>query len=253
MNEKVIIDGCDVSGCKYRVCHYIEDEDVEINDCWCLTYTPCNYEKKDCYYKQLQQAKEENEELKKENEEINSRMSDVIYRATGGRLCYSTYTLDAIEHAFQDQLEILSDRKAEDYKFELEKLHKKYEELHIKYAGCKTANTAIQEENEGLKSTIDFYVQKIETLEVENERLKVQIERKRETCTCQQCYDEGISDATTIARADINKLHKALEEIRDYLQQFKKKKSNFYTLNYVITDIANNIEKVINEVLKEGK
>ena len=103
---------------------------------------------------EIEKLKAENEELKKENEEINSRMSDVIYRATGGRLCYSTYTLDAIEHAFQDQLEILSDRKTEELEKEYEELEKEYEELHIKYAGCKTANTAIQEENERLRKAL---------------------------------------------------------------------------------------------------
>ena len=66
MSEEIIIDGVDVAGCKYRVCHYVEDEDVEMNNCCCLTYTPCNYEKKDCYYKQLKRLQAENERLKKE-------------------------------------------------------------------------------------------------------------------------------------------------------------------------------------------
>ena len=91
----------------------------------------------------------ENEELKKENEELNRRMSDVIYRATGGRLCYSTYTLDAIEHAFQDQLEILSDRKTEELEQENEELKEAADSLlKIQYAlaySCTKYEQALEE------------------------------------------------------------------------------------------------------------
>lgn len=64
---------------------------------------------------------QECEELKTENEELNDRMAEVTFRATGGRLSYSNYTLDAIEKAFNDQLEILSDQKVEEETKELEK------------------------------------------------------------------------------------------------------------------------------------
>ena len=65
MSDKpIIIDGVDVAGCKNFISVYTEDEDVEINNCCTLTYTPCQFEKKDCYFKQLQRLKAENEELK---------------------------------------------------------------------------------------------------------------------------------------------------------------------------------------------
>ena len=51
----------------------------------------------------------------KEFDELCERMATVTYRATGGRLSYSNYTLDAIEQAFNDQLDILSDKKLEPY------------------------------------------------------------------------------------------------------------------------------------------
>lgn len=86
-------------------------------------------------YKQLTSKIQEYEELKIENEELNNRMAEVTYRATGGRLSYSNYTLDAIEQAFNDQLEILSDQKVEEETKELkeenEKLKKKFQALHL--------------------------------------------------------------------------------------------------------------------------
>jgi hypothetical protein len=81
----------------------------------------CEYHK-DCYYRQLKRLEQENERLKEENEELCDRMAKVTYRATGGRLSYSNYTLDAIEQAFYDQLEILSDQKSEIYKQALQEI-----------------------------------------------------------------------------------------------------------------------------------
>lgn len=72
--------------------------------------------------KQIEELKAENEQLKAENEELCERMAAVTYRATGGRLSYSNYTLDAIEEAFYDQLDILSDKKIEPYKQTLQEI-----------------------------------------------------------------------------------------------------------------------------------
>jgi cell division protein FtsB len=76
----------------------------------------------------IDQLKKENEELKAENEEVNDRMADVIYRATGGRLSYSNYTLDTIEQAFNDQLDILSERKVEEEINEIKSKYYRYEQ-----------------------------------------------------------------------------------------------------------------------------
>lgn len=159
--------------------------------------------------------KAENEELKKENEEINSRMSDVIYRATGGRLCYSTYTLDAIEHAFQDQLEILSDRKTEELENEYEELEKEYEELHIKYAGCKTANTAIQAENEQLKETCDGLLKIQFALADEGKKYEKALEEIREIInkSCKQCKNEYLSEDYCSGQSDCYEIMQVINEV----------------------------------------
>ena len=70
----------------------------------------------------IEMLEQENERLKEENNELCKRMAEVTYRATGGRLSYPNYTLDAIEQAFYDQLEILSDQKSEEYKQTLQEI-----------------------------------------------------------------------------------------------------------------------------------
>ena len=73
MSKEIIIDGVDVAGCKNFISVYTEDEDIEINNCCTLTYTPCQFEKKDCYYKQLKRLQAENKQLKKEIWQLQHR------------------------------------------------------------------------------------------------------------------------------------------------------------------------------------
>lgn len=116
--EQIIIDGVDVSECEYLengMCNAERESDGYTG------WECCDPECSNCYYKQLARKTQECEELKTENEELNDRMAEVTFRATGGRLSYSNYTLDAIEKAFNDQLEILSDQKVEEETKELEK------------------------------------------------------------------------------------------------------------------------------------
>lgn len=92
----------------------------------------------------------------------------------------------------------------------------------------------IKDDPELQKAVIEEFLNDIKRLQTENERLKSrQITKNGFICDCEQNV----------------KYKQALEEIKEYLQQFKKKKSSFYTLNDVITNIANNIEKIISEVL----
>ena len=76
--KEIIIDGVDVAGCKNYISVYTEDTDVEINNCCTLTYTPCQFEKKNCYYKQLKRLEQENAELKQTLQEIKSIVSNII-------------------------------------------------------------------------------------------------------------------------------------------------------------------------------
>lgn len=94
--KEIIIDGVDVSKC-YAYVHNAKDYDCG------ETYSKFHYryceENPNCYFKQLKRKEQECEEL-------HSRTASIIYYLTGGRLSYSTYTLEGCEDAYRDQLSI---------------------------------------------------------------------------------------------------------------------------------------------------
>lgn len=104
--KKIIIDGVDVSECD----HYTDGECYfnyfdGISEGRCTDF-------KNCDHKQLQRKAAECEKLKEEKQDycfncdVAERMRKVVHAATGGRLSYANYTVDAIEQAYHDQLEI---------------------------------------------------------------------------------------------------------------------------------------------------
>lgn len=120
MTNKIIIDGVDVSGCEYYKdnecrctceCFHLENgAPVTEYDFASRTllaeYNYC-FKNPNCYYKQLKRITQECEELHK-------KMAEVIFRATGGMLSYSTYTLDAIEDAFNNMVSIQVDKETKE-------------------------------------------------------------------------------------------------------------------------------------------
>lgn len=71
MTNNIIIDGIDVSECKFFQTINREDYDVEIDNCCCETYVPCSSEyKHNCYYKQLKRKEQECEELKAQLKQV---------------------------------------------------------------------------------------------------------------------------------------------------------------------------------------
>ena len=65
----------------------------------------------------------------KEREELNERTASIIYSLTGGRLSYSTYTLEGCEQAYHDQLEIDVERATKELQEELQAKEQECEEL----------------------------------------------------------------------------------------------------------------------------
>lgn len=164
----------------------------------------------------IDQLKKENEELKAENEEVNDRMADVIYRATGGRLSYSNYTLEAIEQAFNDQLEILSDQKVEEETKELnQKLYLTQNEIHFK-------TEYIQEQRDIIKK-----------LEQECEELKSESFTRESLISMQE--------------KDIDRYRKALEEIEKVCLDFADGTVLRYDTLDDILDIINKVKDGNNE------
>lgn len=137
--------------------------------------------------KKLARKTQECEELKAEKEELNNRMAEVTYRATGGRLSYSNYTLDAIEQAFNDQLEILSDQKVKE---ETKDLNQK---LYSAQNKVRSKTEYIQEQRDIIKK-----------LEQECEELKERLVRTEEDLKY-QCVD--------CMNVKSDRYRKALEEI----------------------------------------
>lgn len=74
----------------------------------------------------------------KECEELHSRTASIIYSLTGGRLSYSTYTLEGCEDAYRDQLKMDVERATKELEEENDILKGEnftFEEL-IKTQGC---------------------------------------------------------------------------------------------------------------------
>lgn len=112
----------------------------------------------------------------------------------------------------------------------------------------------------GIHSLQELLAERIKELEIEVQFFRDYIKITNEV---QNEYEQQLNqlkaqlldqEAETLkAGGIISLLEQTLAEIKEYLQPFKKKKSNFYTINDVVTDIANNIEKIISEVLEEGE
>lgn len=64
-----------------------------------------------------------------ECEELQERTASIIYSLTGGRLSYSTYTLEGCEQAYHDQLEIDVERATKELQEKLQAKEQECEEL----------------------------------------------------------------------------------------------------------------------------
>lgn len=104
-DKEIIIDGVDVSGCGAL------DEDKYHKGMY-----SCEGENCDFKFSLLQ---EHLQTLKTENKELKEQLAQVIYRATGGMLSYSNYTLNAIEDAFNNMVNIKVDQKIKEINSEL--------------------------------------------------------------------------------------------------------------------------------------
>ena len=90
------------------------------------------------------QSLNENEELKKQLQEkqqeceaLNEKVAGIIYLLTGGRLSYSTYTPEACEQAYHDQLEIDVERATKELQEQIKEKEQECEKLKfiLKHTG----------------------------------------------------------------------------------------------------------------------
>ena len=107
-DKQIIIDGVPVKDC----CYFDYENDGYEDSCY-IHQNECSAQ--NCYYKQLKRKEQECEEL-------HSRTASIIYSLTGGRLSYSTYTLEGCEDAYRDQLSIDVERATKELEEENETL-----------------------------------------------------------------------------------------------------------------------------------
>ena len=124
-DKQIIIDGVDVSECEFLWKEKLPKRFCNNGNLDC----DCN-SNPNCDFKQLKRKEQECEEL-------HSRTASIIYSLTGGRLSYSTYTLEGCEQAYHDQLEIDVER----------------------------ATKELQEENETLKQEVSKFKQALDEIE----------------------------------------------------------------------------------------
>lgn len=139
MSEEIIIDGikyfkqCDINkGLDEE--HYVTE--------FHLLATHYNLLLED-YARKYNSLKEQLKVKEQECEELHSRTASIIYSLTGGRLSYSTYTLEGCEDAYCDQLRMDVERATKELEeendtlkgenFAFEELIKTQEELIGKY------------------------------------------------------------------------------------------------------------------------
>lgn len=77
------------------------------------------------------------QEKEKECETLNEKVAGIIYLLTGGRLSYSTYTPEACEQAYHDQLEIDVERATKELQEQIKEKEQKCEKLKftLKHTG----------------------------------------------------------------------------------------------------------------------
>lgn len=139
MSEEIIIDG--IKYFKQRDINKGLDEEHYITE-FHLLATHYNLLLED-YARKYNSLKEQLKRKEQECEELHERTASIIYSLTGGRLSYSTYTLEGCEDAYRDQLSIDVERatkelveenetlKSENFTFE--ELVETQEELIDKY------------------------------------------------------------------------------------------------------------------------
>lgn len=239
MSEKVMIDGCDVSGCE----HFNKDFSCpnnleggyynEHNVCECaaqgvITLNLFCKDNPDCYYKQLQRAKEENEILKK------NRLCDA-------NLVYAYEDLkednELMERLLNDILRI----------FNLGQ-----------YDFLKDQNEIIMALEKAVQKDKDFY--EFTELNAENERLKEENkwlkEKNKIIFERLSAYEED-ADVQIALFSDVKRYEQALEEIREFSENFCSDNCPYYEVEEtnicndgcLLDNIVNPIIDKINEVI----
>lgn len=152
-DKEIIIDGVDVSKCGYFQSSCIPDYSggyLYKNVCRNHGFYDCD--KKPCAFKCIEYQKQ----LKRKEEEcekLHERIASIIYNLTGGRLSYSTYTLEACEQAYRDQLDIDVEKATRELQVDVSKYKQALDEIR-QYRVCEI-NDVDGEEDDVILGIID--------------------------------------------------------------------------------------------------
>ena len=172
IDKQIIIDGIDVSGCECIIEDYYYQQAnnlangykhiknvCELGESGSEYYNLFCKDNHNCCYKQLKRKEQECEEL-------NERTASIIYSLTGGRLSYSTYTLEGCEQAYHDQLEIDVERATKELQEVLQAkakeckgLKEKVKELHQGWINCDKERNLQEANSEFRQRVINRYKQ----------------------------------------------------------------------------------------------
>lgn len=100
-----------------------------------------------------------------ECEELHARTASIIYSLTGGRLSYSTYTLEGCEQAYYDQLEIDVERATKELQEELQAKEQECKNLEEEIRGCRIGIKDISIENTEICKISEKYKQALDKIE----------------------------------------------------------------------------------------
>lgn len=135
----------------------------------------------DCIERENKELKEQLYAKEQECEELHKRTASIIYRLTGGRLSYSTYTLEGCEDAYTDQLRIDVERATKELSEENEQL--------------KSENFTFEELVKTQENLIDNYKQALDEIErYFDKRCDICREQDGLELNCYFCWKKDIKD-----------------------------------------------------------
>lgn len=185
MTEKKIVNGVDVRKCKHFKAWYESRPNgfggITIEN-YCYLYEDNCEKYPQCLYRsnQLQQLETQLKRKEQECEELNERTVSIIYSLTGGRLSYSTYTLEGCADAYRDQLSIDVER----------------------------ATKELQEENETLKQKVNTLEQALDEIEKNLKGYCKNMCMAETKETCESCQNTEILDIINKVRKSNGSIYK---------------------------------------------
>lgn len=164
-DKEIIIDGVDVSKCihidNYKHCNCCNDliKTIYPKASKCLIEEDLRCEiYPNCYFKQRKRKEQECEEL-------SERTASIIHSLTGGRLSYSTYTLEGCEDAYRDQLSIDVERATKELEEENEILKQECKNLEEELRGCRIGIKNISIESTEICKISEKYKRALDDIE----------------------------------------------------------------------------------------